>query len=83
MTASPLCSEYPTSLLQHIWKEARTRAEEAVADARKILSAAELNVCDCKATPVGEPRAFILDEAKTWGADLIILGSHGDTVWIG
>jgi nucleotide-binding universal stress UspA family protein len=26
---------------------------------------------------MGEPRAFILDEAKAWGADLIVLGSHG------
>lgn len=77
VTASPLCSEYPTSLLEQIWKEARERAEEAVADARKTLSAAGLNVCDCKATPVGEPREFILDEAKAWGADLIVLGSHG------
>jgi nucleotide-binding universal stress UspA family protein len=76
-TASPLCSPYPSSLLEQIWKEARTRAEEAVADARKTLTAAGLKVCDCNATPVGEPRGFILDEAKAWGADLIVLGSHG------
>jgi nucleotide-binding universal stress UspA family protein len=75
--AAPLCSPYPTSLLEEIWKEARVRAEEAVADARKTLSAAGLKICDCKATPVGEPREFILDEAKAWGADLIVLGSHG------
>jgi nucleotide-binding universal stress UspA family protein len=60
-----------------VWKEACTRAEEAVADARKTLSATGLNICGCNATPVGEPRAFILDEAKAWGADLIVLGSHG------
>jgi nucleotide-binding universal stress UspA family protein len=76
-TASPLGSPYPSSLLDQIWKEARTRAEKAVADARKTLRAAGLNVCDCKATPVGEPRGFILDEAKAWGADLIVVGSHG------
>jgi nucleotide-binding universal stress UspA family protein len=75
--ASPLCSPYPSSLLDQVWKEARTRAEEAVADARKTLSATGLNICDCNATPMGEPRAFILDEAKAWGADLIVLGSHG------
>jgi nucleotide-binding universal stress UspA family protein len=75
--ASPLSAEYPTSLLEQVWKDARARAEEAVADARRTLSAVGLNVCDCKATPVGEPRAFILDEAKAWGADLIVLGSHG------
>jgi nucleotide-binding universal stress UspA family protein len=75
--ASPLCPEYPTtSVLDQVWKEARTRAEEAVADARKTLCAKGLNVDDWK-TPVGEPRAVILDEAKAWGANLIVLGSHG------
>ncbi len=77
MTASPLSAEYPTSLLEQVWKDARTRAEEAVSDARKTLIAAGLNVCDCKATPVGDPRTLILDEAKAWGANLIVLGSHG------
>ena len=27
--------------------------------------------------PSGDPRKVILDEAKDWGADLIVLGSHG------
>ncbi len=75
-TASPFCAGYPTGLLEQMWKEARTRAETAVVDARKTLSAMGLNVCDRK-TPEGEPRSVILDEAKAWGADLIVLGSHG------
>ncbi len=29
----------------------------------------------------GSPRAVILDEAKQWGADLIVLGSHGYRAW--
>lgn len=76
-TISPLCSEYPTSLLEQVWKEARARAEEAVADARKILTAANLDVCDCKSTPIGDARSVILDSAEAWRADLIVLGSHG------
>jgi nucleotide-binding universal stress UspA family protein len=76
-TAAPLCSPYPTSLLDEIWKEARLRAKEAVADAQKTLRAAGLKVCDCDATPAGEPREFILDAAKAWRADLIVLGSLG------
>lgn len=76
-TAAPLSSEYPTSLLEQVWKEARTHAEEAVADARKKLSGTALKVCERRPTPVGEPRALILDEAKEWGAHLIVLGSHG------
>jgi len=29
----------------------------------------------------GSPRAVILDEAKQWGADLIVVGSHGYRAW--
>lgn len=29
----------------------------------------------------GPPRAVILDEAESWGADLIVVGSHGYRVW--
>lgn len=27
---------------------------------------------------VGSPKHAILDDAETWGADLVVLGSHGD-----
>jgi nucleotide-binding universal stress UspA family protein len=63
------------SVVDEVTKMARARAEEAIADARKVLSATGLAISD--ATPIGEPRAEILDQAKTWGADLIVLGSHG------
>jgi nucleotide-binding universal stress UspA family protein len=29
----------------------------------------------------GPPRTVILDEAETWGADLIVVGSHGYRAW--
>ena len=74
-------TEYPDNLLEQMWQEARTRAEDSVADAREMLSATGLNVCDGEATPEGEPRSVILDAAKAWGADLIVLGSHGRHGW--
>jgi nucleotide-binding universal stress UspA family protein len=80
-TASPPYSEYPDNVIESVCKEARTRAEDAVADARKTLSATGLNVCEGDATPEGEPRSVILDEAKAWGAELIVLGSHGRHGW--
>jgi nucleotide-binding universal stress UspA family protein len=80
-TTSLLCSPYPTSLVESVWEEARKRAQDAVADARKTLTAAGLNIWDGEATPVGDPRSFILDAAKAWGADLIVLGSHGRHGW--
>ena len=30
---------------------------------------------------LGSPRPVILDEAESWGADLIVLGSHGYSAW--
>jgi nucleotide-binding universal stress UspA family protein len=36
-----------------------------------------MKVLSHHAMPAGEPRGVILDTAKTWGADLIVLGSHG------
>ncbi len=77
LPAAPPGSEYPTSLLEELWKRSRLRADEAVAEARKILVGVNLNVCDGPATPIGDPRAILLDEAKTWAANLIVVGSHG------
>jgi len=74
--ASP-CPVYPESLLAEILEDARARAEKAVAQARHVLSSKGLKVCDGPGTPVGDARAILLDEARAWGVDLIILGSHG------
>jgi nucleotide-binding universal stress UspA family protein len=77
MTASSLSSVYPASLLEELMKDARDHASSAVKTAREILQRAGMKVLDDRAMPVGEPRAVILDAAKTWLADLIVLGSHG------
>jgi nucleotide-binding universal stress UspA family protein len=77
LPAPPFGSEYPTSSLEQFWKKARIRADEAVAEARKIFAGTNLKLCDGNATPVGDPRAILLDEAKTWEANLIVVGSHG------
>jgi nucleotide-binding universal stress UspA family protein len=29
----------------------------------------------------GSPRSVILDEAESWGADLVVVGSHGYGAW--
>lgn len=42
--------------------------------ANKALSLSSLLV-------LGSPRTTILDEAESWGADLIVLGSHGYSAW--
>jgi nucleotide-binding universal stress UspA family protein len=74
-SASTLTCPYPTSLLEQMWNDARKHGAKAVADAAKTLTAAGLKVHE--ETRDGDPRGLILDEAKAWGADLIVLGSHG------
>jgi nucleotide-binding universal stress UspA family protein len=63
------------NLVDELCKRARMQAGEAVASARKTLTPTGLDLYD--ATPMGDPRGTILEEAKTCGADLIVLGSHG------
>ena len=64
-------------LVEQVVRETRERADKAVADARETLDRAGLKLRTCEVTQEGDPRATILDDAKSWGADLIILGSHG------
>jgi|SRR5579872_120361 len=63
-----------TDILQ---KEARGRAEEAVTRARQMLTEAGVNPIEIEPFPVGDPKEVILDQAENWGADLIVVGSHG------
>jgi nucleotide-binding universal stress UspA family protein len=68
---------YPPNLMQEIEERERRRAEDALASARQVLSSARVQLCDCCRTLLGDPRNILLDEAKSWGADLVVLGSHG------
>ena len=76
-SASSPCPIYPESLLIEILEDARKRADKAIAQARQILTSKGLKVCDGSGTPVGDAREILLDEARAWGVDLIVLGSHG------
>lgn len=73
----PLASVYPQSLLEELTTQTRDRAASAVKTAREILQRAGMKVLNDQAIELGEPRAVILDAANAWGADLIVLGSHG------
>jgi nucleotide-binding universal stress UspA family protein len=77
MSAASLSSVYPASLLEDVMNEARGRAQEAAADARKILLASGLKLSQSETMPIGDPPITILNQATEWGADLIVLGSHG------
>ena len=53
------------------------RAEEAVASAVEILSKAFPKVSESISVLLDGPKSVIIDEADKWGADLIVVGSHG------
>jgi nucleotide-binding universal stress UspA family protein len=73
----PLSSVYPQSLLEELTTQSRDRASSAVKVARETLQRAGIKPLDNHSIELGEPRAVILDTAKTSVADLIVLGSHG------
>lgn len=52
-----------------------TREERAVHEAKEILAYAGLKLTG--AVVSGYPKAAIVDEAKEWGADLVVVGAHG------
>jgi nucleotide-binding universal stress UspA family protein len=69
---------YPSSVMyEELLKISRGKAEEALGRADAILRAAGIRPVQAESLPFGDAREVILDEAKSWGADLIVLGSHG------
>ena len=58
-------------------RELRSRAAEAIARAHELLRQAGLARVETSEPLSGDPKAVILDEAAQWGADFIVVGSHG------
>lgn len=56
-------------------RESAEEAKALVAKTAGALRSAGVNVTT--AIVQGDPKSVLLDDAKTWGADLIVLGSHG------
>lgn len=75
----PLAPLYflPPEVTDTLQKEARGQAEEAVARARQVLTGEGIKPIEIESLPLGDPKQVILDQAKNWGADLIVVGSHG------
>jgi nucleotide-binding universal stress UspA family protein len=60
--------------LERLWNDARNRAAQTLTNYAERLRSSGLR----DETPVrdGNPRVTIVEEAKRWGADLIVAGSH-------
>ena len=63
--------------IERAQQELTTRAEQLTAGVAETLRASGLTVET--AVHDGEPRSVIVDEARNWPADLIVVGSHGYT----
>jgi nucleotide-binding universal stress UspA family protein len=63
--------------VEAIERQWQSRAEEAVARARQVLSEARIKSVETESLPMGDARQVILNQAKDWAADLIVVGSHG------
>ena len=58
-----------------VWNALREQAKDLVAKAADKLRAAKFNASSQLVE--GDPKSQIIDIANEWGADMIVLGSHG------
>jgi len=72
----------PPDYFEELDRAAQTNSRSIVARAVERLKSAFGNsfVIEGEIAP-GTPRMIILDEAEDWGADLIVVGSHGYRAW--
>jgi len=72
----------PVNYFEEMDTALRKQAEDIVARALQRLKSTLDKTISLDATILpGPPRTIILDEAEDWGADLIVLGSHGYRAW--
>src|SRR5689334_1729943 len=60
-------------------KQAQQYADEAVACFRKCMPDHDLDISTM--VLCGSPEKELVEEARAWGADLIVVGSHGRGFW--
>ena len=70
----------PGNYFQEMDLALRRQGENIVDHALEKLKSNKTFLADAVIVP-GPPRTVILDEAESWGADLIVLGSHGYSGW--
>lgn len=76
MPPTPEAWALPLNYFQELDAALRKQGENVVNSALQKLKSNKTFLADAVLAP-GSPRPVILDEAERWGADLIVLGSHG------
>ena len=66
-----------TKGMEELRQQAVERAEASITRAREILSDAGVQTSEYLSVLLEDPEKAILDEAKDWKAELIVVGSHG------
>lgn len=72
-------AQYIQETREALLKQADDFADDAVNLIRETLGDPETEIT--KSVHLGEPARAIVEEAETWGADLIVVGSHGYGFW--
>ncbi len=70
-----------SEVMQQARENAMLRAQNAIGIARNIVAGANLATSDTVSVLIDKPSQLILQEAERWGADLIVVGSHGRRGW--
>ena len=74
--------DIPPDYYAELEKAARAPAQITVEDAQsKLRSGVDRSITITAAVPIGSPKKAIVDEAESWGADLIVLGARGLGPW--
>jgi nucleotide-binding universal stress UspA family protein len=68
---------FSPAILEELHCKDMQRAQQAIISAESILFAAGVEASSAVAVPDATPKERILSEATKWGADLIVVGSHG------
>ena len=70
----------PVNYYEEMDAALRKQAQNLVDQALQRLKPNKSISVDASLLP-GPPKTVILDEAESWGADLIVVGSHGYSAW--
>lgn len=82
LAATPEVWALPVDYYEQIERSVRMRADSVMETAVAKLTRALPYDVEVKGKCVaGSPKRVILDEAESWKADLIVVGSHGYPAW--
>ena len=68
---------FPPAAEEQLRAHAMERTQNAIRDAEAIITEAGFQTSEMISVELAEPASIILAEANRWGADLIVVGSHG------